>query len=245
RPDRPSASSEETSTTTPLDLPLAPRESTRIPPSDPAQLSASGNSADPPVQRAMDASAGPPTHLATEPVTDAATRGRTELPVNPVSALPLVQRSLIQRAPALPFPASAGEEFLAPTLPSPARGGGELQASRVSGGEEFLAPTQPSPARGGSELQASRASEGDEFLAPTLPTPAPGGGGFLAPTTAALPARERGELRGELAPLVSARPLRPTTLQWSTELPPADLRSNDRLADLTSTQQDEIVLPSP
>src|SRR4029077_13600629 len=68
RPDRSSASSEETSTTTPLDLPLAPRESTRIPPSDPAPMSASEISADPPVQRAMDASAGPPTHLATEPV---------------------------------------------------------------------------------------------------------------------------------------------------------------------------------
>jgi hypothetical protein len=199
RADRTSGSSEGTSTSAPLDLPLAPHESTRIPQSDPAP------------------------------------QGGTEITANPVLAPPLVQRSFQRESPLVAIENSAEPALplaiaqRAPTLPSSASGGGELWAS---------------PAKGRGELLASRASGGEEFLAPTLPSAAREGGEFLAPTLPSA-ARAGGELRGELAPLVSARPLRPTTLQRSTEPSPVDFSPAEQLADGTTTRGNEIVLPSP
>ena len=144
RADRSAAASDETATASPLDLPLAPREPTRIPQPDPPPQATREISGDSPMQRATDVSAEPPADRATETFTDAATPGRTEIAVNPVSALPLIQRSLHrelaevavessaepalplampQRAPTLPSPASAGREFLA----SPTRGEGDFR----------------------------------------------------------------------------------------------------------------------
>jgi hypothetical protein len=202
RADGTPASPEEARTIAPLDLPLAPRESTRIPQPEPGPQDARAISADATVQRAIDVSAEPPTDRATQTFIDAATPGRTEIPVAPVSALPLVQR--------------------APTLPSAARGGG----ARIS-------------PRG--ELQASPAGVEGELSAPSLP----GGKEILRTPTLLYPASGGGELRGELAPLVNVRPLRPTTLQRSTEPAPVDPYPAERFADQTSTRDDEIVLPSP
>ncbi|HEX9094735.1 MAG TPA: hypothetical protein VF990_01390 [Candidatus Dormibacteraeota bacterium] len=209
RPDRTAGSPEEATTTAPLDLPLAPRESTRIPQPD-ASLEAGGLSVEPPVQRAMDISAASSTDRATDNFTDAATPGPTEIPLKPVATLPLVQRSQIQRAP---------------TLSSPASDHRETRASHTDLGRE----PQSFPLIRRGELEASPGSVQGEVSAPTLPSPVTG----------------RGELHGELAPLVSARPLRPTTLQRSTEPAPIDPYPAAPLADETSTYTDEIVLPSP
>jgi hypothetical protein len=209
RRDRTAGSPEEATTTAPVDLPLAPRESARIPQPDATSLEAGELSADPPVQRAMDISAASSTERATEKFSDAATPGRTEIQLNPVSTLPLVQRSLIQRAPTLSSPASDHRE----TRASPADLGREPQSF-------------PQIWRG--ELEAPPASLQGEVSAPTLPSPATG----------------RGELHGELAPLVSARPLRPTTLQRSTESAAIKSYAAEPLADETSTDGDEIAVPS-
>jgi hypothetical protein len=181
------ASSDETRSTPRLELPLAPRESSQTPHSDPPPQGGNEPSADSPVRRAEEISTEPPAQQATEPFGEIPTSGRTEIASNPVLTLPLVQRSLqghrpqvaieSSAEPALPLatPQHAKDILRPPTLPSPTSGGGELLAS---------------PANGGAESWASPASTGGELWA--------------APT------RREGL---ELAPLVGARPLRPTTLQ--------------------------------
>src|SRR5207244_11003690 len=88
------ASSDETRSTPRLQLPLAPRESSQTPHSDPPPQGANEPSADSAVQRAMEISTEPPTQRATEAFADAPTSGRTEIVSNPVLTLPLVQRRL-------------------------------------------------------------------------------------------------------------------------------------------------------
>jgi len=202
------ASSHETRSTPRLELPLAPRESSQTPHSDPPPQGANEPSADSPVHRAMEISTEPSTQPAREAFADASTSGRTEIASNPVLTLPLVQRSLqgdppkaaieSSAEPALPLATShhAKDTLRAPTLPSPVSGGGELLANAASGGEELLA----NPTSGGGELLAPRA-RGEGLLA----SPAITGGELWA-----APTRREGL---ELAPLVGARPLRPTTLQ--------------------------------
>ena len=202
------ASSDETRSTPRLELPLAPRESSQTRHSDPPPEGGNEPSADSPVQRAKEISTEPPTQHATEFV-DAPVSARTEIAVNPVLTLPLVQRSLqsdrpqvaIERSaePALPLatPQHAKDILRAATLPSPPSVGGELLATPASGGGELLA----TPTSGGGELLASPANGGAESWA----SPASTDGELWA-----APTRREGL---ELAPLVGARPLRPTTLQ--------------------------------
>lgn len=88
------------------------------------------------------------------------------------------------------------------------------------------------------ELSASPPQGQREILkAPTLPSPASRGWEMWA-----LPAREEG---AELAPLVGARPLRPTALQRAAEPAPVApvTESAERPALQPSTQRDAILVP--
>ena len=194
RAERSAATPEETTTASPLDLPLAPRESTRLAQPDAPPQVAREISGDSPVQRPTDVSGEPPADRAPETFADdIATPGRTELGANPVSSLPLVQRSL-----------------RAPTLPSRASDGGESWAPQGRMGN-LGAPTLPSPARGGGELVAAPASRGGEFWA----SHARGEGAKLAPLVGTRPLRPTTLQRApESAPVATAA--RPVDAQPST-----------------------------
>jgi len=161
----------ETSNAPRLELPLAPRESTREP-----------LAAQTPHHPVADA----PTHGGTATFDDAPTVGRTEISALPASALAMVQRS-VQAEP----PPQAGMEMSA-------------EAALPLAMPRRASQTDPS-SQGRSELST-------DALPPSSP---------LGPS----PARAE---RGELAPLVGKRPLRPTTVQRSTEAAPVDLEEPTR-----------------
>jgi hypothetical protein len=195
----------EASNTQRLELPLAPRESTREP------LAAQRTPhLDPPPQEgreiSAEISAEPPTHGGTETFADAPTLGRTEISAKPASAL--VQRSLQTEPPPQGGLEISAEQALplamiqrTPHPDPPPQGGTEMSAEpALAHAMVERTPRAEPPGQGGSEISA-------ESLPPS-PPPRP------------FPARSEGV---ELAPLVGTRPLRPTTVQRTTEPAPVDL----------------------